>query len=91
MECKNYWNLSIGNWQKIGDLLTGFKTQQCNILASALWQYRLLSFQGRDRKIGILLPKLFLPTVRKNCSGDREKVLKFEAEGKVIYTKYSKH
>ena len=30
---------------------------------------------------GILLPKLFLPTVRKNCSCDREKRLKFEAEG----------
>jgi hypothetical protein len=40
VECKKYWNLSIGNWQKIGDLLTGSKTQQCNILASALWQYR---------------------------------------------------
>ena len=31
---------------------------------------------------GILLPKLFLPTVRKNCSSDREKLLKFEAEGR---------
>ena len=30
---------------------------------------------------GILLPKLFGPTVRKNCSSDREKLLKFEAEG----------
>ena len=29
---------------------------------------------------GILLPKLFWPTVRKNCSSDREKPLKFEAE-----------
>ena len=31
---------------------------------------------------GILLSKLFLPTVRKNCSSDREKLLKFEAEGR---------
>ena len=30
---------------------------------------------------GILLPKLFWPTVRKNCSSDREKPLKFEVEG----------
>ena len=30
---------------------------------------------------GILLPKLFWITVRKNCSIDREKLLKFEAEG----------
>ena len=30
---------------------------------------------------GILLPKLFWPTVRKNCSSDHKKLLKFEAEG----------
>ena len=29
-----------------------------------------------------MLPKLFLPTVRKNCSSDPEKLLKFEAEGR---------
>ena len=29
-----------------------------------------------------LLPKLFWPTVIKNCSSDREKLLKFEAEGR---------
>ena len=33
---------------------------------------------------GILLPKLFWPTVRKNCSSDRENLLKFEAEGQEI-------
>ena len=32
--------------------------------------------------IGILLPKLFWPTVRKNCSSDREKLLKFESKGR---------
>ena len=30
---------------------------------------------------GFLLPKLFWPTVRKNCSSDREILLKFKAEG----------
>ena len=30
---------------------------------------------------GILLLKLFWPTVRKNCSSDWEKLLKFKAEG----------
>ena len=30
-------------------------------------------------KNGILLPKLFWP-LRKNCSSDREKLLKFEAD-----------
>ena len=29
-----------------------------------------------------MLPKLFWPTVRKNCSSDREKLLKFMAEGR---------
>ena len=32
--------------------------------------------------IGILLPKLFWPTVRKKCSSDREKLLKFKADGR---------
>ena len=31
---------------------------------------------------GILFPKLFWPTVRKNCSSDRGKLLKFENEGR---------
>ena len=33
------------------------------------------------RKNGILLPKLFLPIVRKKCSSDQGKLLKFKAEG----------
>ena len=36
----------------------------------------------KSHKYGILLPKLFRPTVKKNCSIDREKLLKFEAEGR---------
>ena len=32
---------------------------------------------------GILLPKLFWPIVKKNCSSDKEK-LKFEAEGQAV-------
>ena len=32
--------------------------------------------------IGILFPKLYWPTVRKNCCSDREKLLRFEAEGR---------
>ena len=35
-----------------------------------------------SRISGILLSKLFWPTVRKNCSSDWEKNLKFEAEGR---------
>ena len=33
-------------------------------------------------KNSILLPKLFWPTVRKNCFSDREFFLKFEADGR---------
>ena len=40
---------------------------------------RIFAVVGRNN--GIMLPKLFLPIVRKNCSSDREIFLKFEAEG----------
>ena len=33
-------------------------------------------------RFGILLPKFFWHTVRKNCCSDQEKLLKFEAEGR---------
>ena len=35
----------------------------------------------KDMSNGILLPKLFWPIVRINCSSDWKKLLKFEAEG----------
>ena len=38
--------------------------------------------RSKGTRIDILLPKLFWPTVRKNWSSDREKLLKFEAEGR---------
>ena len=41
--------------------------------------FDLLQIDGND---GILLPKLFWPTVRKNCSSDQEKLLKFKPEGR---------
>ena len=37
---------------------------------------------------GILLPKVFWPTVRKNCSSDREKLLQFEAEGREFFKNF---
>ena len=49
--------------------------KQC--LSDFTWILFCLRFEN-----GILLPKLFWPTVRKNCSSDREKLLKFEAEGR---------
>ena len=36
---------------------------------------------SKYENFGILLPKLFCPTVRKNCSSDRERISKFQAEG----------
>ena len=37
---------------------------------------------NKDWRNGIMLPKLFWRTVRKNYSSDWEKILKFEAEGR---------
>ena len=45
------------------------------------WKVYELFEKSKERN-GILLPKLFWPTVRKNCSSDREKLLKSEAEGR---------
>ena len=42
---------------------------------------KLLSTYKKERN-GILLPKLFWPTVRKDCYSDWEKLLKFRAEGR---------
>ena len=44
-----------------------------------------LSFPQNERN-GILLLKLFWPTVRKNCSSDQEKLLELEAEGQQFAT-----
>ena len=42
------------------------------------------SVKSRQNKNVILLPKLFWHTVRKKCSSDWEKLLKFEAENAKI-------
>ena len=41
----------------------------------------LKHFMHFKKRRGILLPKFFLPAVRKNCCSDREKLLKFKADG----------
>ena len=46
------------------------------------FQYVTHSIPGFPGINDIFLPKLFGPTVRKNCSSDQEKLLKFEAEGR---------
>ena len=50
------------------------------------WRDKWQSSSCKKLKYGILLPKLFWPTVRKNCSSDREKLLEFEAEGREFAT-----
>ena len=57
------------------------------VISDCIWiwyEYGFVDGYGvsTDYINGIFLPKLFWPTVRKNCSSDREKVLKFEAEGR---------
>ena len=52
--------------------------------------------RGWDKKCihhihGILLPKLFWPTVRKNCCSDRGKLLKFETECRERSIQFLKH
>ena len=38
--------------------------------------------KSEKEMVHILLPKLFWPTVRRNCSSDQETLLKFETEGR---------
>ena len=61
--------------QIVSPISNSESTNFCN--EYLLWS----SFSTGKLRNSILLPKLFWPTVRKNCSSDREKLLKFEAEG----------
>ena len=53
-----------------------FQFSYCNFIIKVWKMYREIKIACRNC---ILLPKLFWPTVRKNCSSDREKLWKFEA------------
>ena len=83
--CKN-WLLGEQGYQGKSEssLIEHHPTQLCILLP----QFSLFSGQKpkeseRKKRNGVLLLKLFLPTVRKkNCSSDRAKLLKFEAEGR---------
>ena len=71
---KSFWKGEFGidthHWLKSFDLREKKK--------SVLWEKK----SAVCVKNGILFPKLFWPTVSKNCSSDWEKLLKFEAEGR---------
>ena len=61
---------------------TNHKEQSKFCSAAGLSSMRILLRKYGAIRNGIFLPKLVWPTVRKNCSSDREKLLKFEAEGR---------
>ena len=84
--CSNtvYWSF----WQKLVVKIT-IRFLRQNFSWQVTFEINLVAANliwSRDFKIylagnGILSPKLFWPTVRKNWPSDREKLLKFEAEG----------
>ena len=87
--CPSFWWLLVTFFRK--DLLVTEMWKTINTITNQLkrrlingkeLRYNFLAEIVNWAKLnGILLPKLFSPTVRKNCSSDREKLLKFEAEG----------
>ena len=72
-----YWIISFGDL----DIIFSYLSYDCQ---HSKW---IIMQKFSDGGNGILLPKLFWPTVRKNCSSDREKLLKFDAEGR----EFAKH
>ena len=70
--------------KKVGQPKSAFKSFLNNLFLSFRNLVDIKSCQfmkgNSGHTNGILLPKLFLPTVRRNCSSDGEKLLKFEAE-----------
>ena len=76
----NYDSMEVGGLQQ--ELLWLLYDRGClKQYPMALGNKKTNIFYGELICSGILLPKLFWPTVRKHCSSDREKLLKFEAEG----------
>ena len=51
------------------------------LLPTIIRQEILRKVSTLTERNGISLPNFFWPTVRKTCSCDREKLLKFETEG----------
>ena len=65
---KNFWNwrLEAKNLQNVWDHNNNLFKQWRFLTSNRLEQFELVL----EKNIGILLPKLFWPTVRKNCSSD---------------------
>ena len=73
--------VSVLKFQAVGSLEYTFKLAEDDEKLESRCRRR--QRKGKNKN-GILLPKLFRPTVRKNCSSDLENFLKFEAEGPKI-------
>ena len=74
--CTYFFSVSFFCWcsiQQCKNVGKGFIQRSSWVTEQLLKSYR---------KNGILLQKLFWPTVRKNCSSDREKLFKFKAESR---------
>ena len=79
---KLVYESSIRWWNSDGKNRLGLGFENMNKYVSI--DIRTLSWfsaQNQPFRNGICLPKLFLPTVRKKNSSDREILLEFEAEG----------
>ena len=66
-------------------IVSAFYPEVSHYTKSATWNSKkileiTLYWGSKTEKNGILLPKLFWPTVRKNSPSDKENLLKFEAE-----------
>ena len=90
MNSSSYTNYHFEIWKpKLCTIMTKFHVTIYVISSTILGNHKthLLTiyvgsqFFPHPHKNGILLPKLFWPTVRKKCSSEQEKLLKFEAEG----------
>ena len=69
-------------WKQFNESYIRNSSDQKNYLNWIVFAEICCYFSWQVARNGNLLPKLFWPTVRKNCSTDREKLLKFEAEGR---------
>ena len=67
----NNWNVKFIKSEFKGQLPQPFLTEKAHATAIERPNFNNLNLEELDRYVkvnGILLPKLFLPTVRKNCS-----------------------
>ena len=70
------------NWRSLYYMANKFYTRHKRFIFTINTIPNKTKFTQTKLEYGILLPKLFWPTVRKKISSDLEKLLKFEVEGR---------